>query len=256
MNFKVIFWNIWLENQIGGAEKTEVLLSELDKILKKYDPDCIGLNEVLKHSEHEIPIINRWLHSHGYIHNYFSHGSPISKEWDIGSAICSKYPITEVQEIDLGDNATARKRGHGEHKVKAVATKIKISKDTKIGFIVAHPINLKPSTLMDHFRHTKNLSDFVLNSDYSHNTIIGGDFNEPMHFPKSFKSRTDRHFHHKTGSKSNPTWRHNTWRITPVRANLDRLFWSKEGFLELDNFEIIESQVSDHRPIFATFIIN
>lgn len=256
MKLKVLFWNVWLENQLKGPEKTNQLLSELESIINKYQPDCIGLNEVLKHSEHEIPIINSWLHSRGYIHNHFSRGSPVSKEWDIGSAICSKYPIIKFQEIELGDNATARKRGHGEHQVKAIATKIKITKNTSVGFIVAHPINLKPSTLVDHFKHTKNLSDFVLDSDYSQNTIIGGDFNEPMHFPKSFKSRTDKHFHHKTGSKMSPTWRHNTWKITPLRANLDRLFWSKDGFLELEHFEIIKSHISDHRPIFATFIIN
>ena len=256
MILKVIFWNIWLENQISGPEKTEQLLTELQKIIKIHNPDVLGLNEVLKHFSHEIPLINMWLHSRGYIYNYFSHGSPISKDWDIGSTICSKYPLTETQEIELGNNNTAKKRGHGDHQVKAIATKIKLPNSKQIGFIVAHPINLKPSTIIDHFKHTKNLSDFVLNSDYNQNTIIGGDFNEPLYFPKSFKSRTDRHFHHKTGSKSNPTWRHNSWRVTPLRANLDRLFWSKNGRLQLEHFEIIESHVSDHRPLFATFTID
>lgn len=256
MILKILFWNIWLENQIGGPEKTDLLLAELQKIIKIYDPDVLGLNEVLKHFSHEIPLINSWLHSRGYVHNYFSHSSPISKDWDIGSTICSKYPLVGTQEIELGKNATAKNRGHGEHPVKAIATKIKLTKSKQIGFIVAHPINLKPSTIIDHFKHTKKLSDFVLDSDYKQNTIIGGDFNEPLHFPKSFKSRTDKHFHHKTGSKRSPTWRHNTWNITPLRANLDRLFWSKDGSVKLMDFEIIESHISDHRPIFATFIIS
>ena len=253
MKLKVLFWNIWLENQLSGPKKTELLLAELQKIISIHDPDVIGLNEVLKHSNHEIPLINTWLQSRGYIHNYFSHSNPLSNQWDIGSAICSKYPLTKIQEIELGNNATASKRGHGEHKVKAVTARLKFPNKTEVGFIVAHPINLKLSTIIDHFRHTKNLSDFVLNSDYSQNTIIGGDFNEPMHFPKSFKSRTNRYFHHKTGSKSNPTWRHNTWQITPLRANLDRLFWSKNGLLELEHFEVVESHISDHRPLFAIF---
>lgn len=256
MKLKILFWNIWLENQLGGPEKTDQLLSELQNIIDTNNPDIIGLNEVLKHSSHDIPLINKWLHSKGYIHNYFSHGSPISSDWDIGSAVCSKFPLVDTEEIELGKNATAKKRGHGDHQVKAIATKIKLEGYKKVGFIVAHPINLKPSTIIDHFAHTKKLSDFVLDSDYRHSTIIGGDFNEPMHFPKSFKSRTDKHFHHKTGSKISPTWRHNTWKITPLRANLDRLFWSKDGSIKLDHFEIIESHISDHRPIFATFNIN
>lgn len=256
MKLKVLFWNIWLENQLDRPEKTDLLLAELRKLIISHDPDVIGLNEVLKHSSHEIPLINRWLIDNGYVHNYFSHSSPISNKWDIGSAVCSKYSLVATQEIELGKNATAEKRGHGMHQVKAIATKIELPNSSLVGFIVAHPINLKPSTIFDHFTHTKTLSDFVVDSDYKHCTIIGGDFNEPMHFPKSFKSRTDRHFHHKTGSKRSPTWRHNTWTITPLRANLDRLFWSRDGSLELEHFEIIESHVSDHRPIFAKFKIN
>jgi endonuclease/exonuclease/phosphatase family metal-dependent hydrolase len=255
MKLKVLFWNVWLENQLKGPEKTDLLFKELESIIKKYQPDCIGLNEVLKHFSHDTPLINSWLHKLGYVHTYFSNGSPLSSKWTIGSALCSKYELKDIQEIELGKNETAKKRGHGDHKVKAITAKIVISNKTKIGFIVAHPINLKPSTITDHFRHTKKLSDFVLNSDYRLNSIIGGDFNEPMHFPKSFKSRTDKHFHHKTGSKRSPTWRHNNWKITPLRANLDRLFWSKDGFLEIDHFEIIESNVSDHKPIYASFRI-
>lgn len=254
MNFKIIYWNIWLENQLRGITKTNLLLEELEKIIAKYNPDCIGMNEVLKHSEHEIPHINNFLHKLGYTHNYFSHGRPLDGSWDIGSALCSKYPLHNTEEVELGNNATANKEGNYESKIKAIATEIKIS-GKKIGIVVAHPINLKPSTIKDHYTHTRNLANFIEKSEYKDNSIIGGDFNEPMHLPGSFKSRTASYLHHKTGSKSNPTWRHNTWRKTPLRANLDRLFWTKDGNLELSKFEIIESHTSDHRPIFASFDI-
>jgi endonuclease/exonuclease/phosphatase family metal-dependent hydrolase len=256
MELKIVFWNIWLENQLRGIKRSESLLSEIDKIISTYQPDCIGLNEVLKHSDHEIPNVNSFLKSKGYIYTYFSHSSPFTNEWDIGSAICSKIPLKYVEEIELGRNATAEKKGHNNCPVKAVAAKLNILNGPEIGIIVAHPINLKPSTIKDHFVHTKNLANFVMNSEYKYNTIIGGDFNEPMHFPRSFKRRTSQHFHHKSGTKKNPTWRHNSWRKTPLRANLDRLFWTKKGVLELAEFDVIDSHVSDHRPIFVKFNIN
>jgi endonuclease/exonuclease/phosphatase family metal-dependent hydrolase len=256
MKLKVLFWNIWLENQLKGIDRSDKLLEELAVIITTYNPDCIGLNEVLRHNEHKIPLVNSLLQSHGYIYHYFSHSSPFTSDWDIGSAICSKVPLKYIEEIELGRNATAEKKGHTNFPVKAVAAKLDISEDLNIGIIVAHPINLKPSTIKDHFGHTRNLSNFIKNSSYKHNTIIGGDFNEPMYFPRSFKRRTADHLHHKTGSKRNPTWRHNTWRKTPLRANLDKLFWTKNGALELTEFKVIESHVSDHRPLFAEFQIH
>jgi endonuclease/exonuclease/phosphatase family metal-dependent hydrolase len=256
MKLKVLFWNIWLENQLKGIERSDKFLAELAEIISVYNPDCIGLNEVLKHSEHEIPLVNSLLESLGYIHHYFSRSSPFTNDWDIGSAICSKIPLKYTEEIELGRNATAEKKGHNNCPVKAIATKLDFADGIEIGIIVAHPINLKPSTIKDHFIHTRNLSDFVKNSSYKNDTIIGGDFNEPMYFPRSFKRRTASHLQHITGTKRNPTWRHNTWRNTPLRANLDKLFWTKNGLLKLAEFRVIESHVSDHRPLYAEFEIN
>jgi endonuclease/exonuclease/phosphatase (EEP) superfamily protein YafD len=255
MRIRILYWNIWLENQLKGIDRSDALLEELTEIVLKYNPDCIGLNEILKHNEHEIPLVNSLLESLGYIYHYFSHTSPFTKEWDIGSAICSKLPLKYIEEVELGRNATAEKKGHIDCPVKAVAAKVELSENLNIGIIVAHPINLKPSTIKDHFTHTKNLANFINNSSYRYNAIIGGDFNEPMYFPRSFKRRTATHLHHRTGTKRNPTWRHNTWKRTPLRANLDKLFWTKNGSLELSEFIVIESHVSDHRPLYAEFII-
>jgi endonuclease/exonuclease/phosphatase family metal-dependent hydrolase len=255
MTLKVLYWNIWLENQLRGIKRSDILLDELDKIISKYSPDCIGLNEVMKHSDHKIPLVNSFLESRGYLYNYFSHGSPFTNEWDIGSAICSRIPLKFVEEVELGKNATAEKKGHTNNPVKAIATKLDIE-GINIGIIVAHPINIKPSTFKDHFIHTRNLANFIKTSKYKNNTIIGGDFNEPMYFPRSFKRRTVKQLHHKTGTKRNPTWRHNTWRKTPLRANLDRLFWTKNNRLLLKDFEVIETNISDHRPIYASFYIS
>jgi len=254
MTFKIIYWNIWLENQIRGVSRIEMLLEELESIITGYNPDCVGLNEVVKHTEEDIPQVSTLLESFGYKYHYFSHGSGISDNWDIGSGIFSKLPIKDLSDIELGRNATAEKKGQFNSPVKAVTCRVGFD-EQEIGVIVAHPINLKPSTLKDHFVHTKNLANYIATGDFKTNTIIGGDFNEPMHFPKSFKRRTAKILNHRTGTKTNPTWRHNTWLKTPLRANLDRLFWTKEGNLELTDFKIIESHVSDHRPMYAEFII-
>jgi endonuclease/exonuclease/phosphatase family metal-dependent hydrolase len=252
MTLKFLFWNIWLENQLRGIERQKALIVEIRLIINEYKPDCIGLNEVLKHSDHEIPLIHSFLEEQGYLHNYFSHGSPFTKDWDIGSALYSKFPIKFVEEVELGRNATAEKKGHTNNPVKAIAAKLDVI-GFDIGVIVAHPINIKPSTFRDHFVHTRNLANFIKTSEFTSNTVIGGDFNEPMYFPRSFKRRTSKQLHHKTGSMRNPTWRHNTWRKTPIRANLDKLFWTKNNILELQEFKLIESHVSDHRPIYASY---
>jgi hypothetical protein len=39
----------------------------------------------------------------------------------------------------------------------------------------------------------------------------------------------------------NPTWWHNTWKKTPLRANLERTFWSKGVVIELTEFKFIDS---------------
>lgn len=41
-----------------------------------------------------------------------------------------------------------------------------------------------------------------------------------------------------------------------MRANLNQLFWSKDSEFTLENFEVVDSSASDHRPLFAKFSYN
>lgn len=125
-----------------------------------------------------------------------------------------------------------------------------------INIIVAHLMHLRPYTLKDHYQGAKKLENIVRSEKFSKNTILGGDFNEPGFMPKALKNNVKDVMHMRTGSKQNATWRYNAKPKTLIRANLDQLYWSKDSDFSLESFEVINTNVSDHRPIFATFSYN
>ena len=79
--------------------------------------------------------------------------------------------------------------------------------------------------------------------------------NEPRLFPFSIKTKLNKKYHHKTGTFKNPSWRYNGQKTSIIRANLDKLFWTKDGGLIQKSFIIIDTNVSDHRPLISTFEI-
>lgn len=253
MKLSVLFWNIWLENELQGSKHATTLLAELQRIVKTYQPDVIGLNEVLRGTHDETPFVIDYLKKLGYKYTHYVTASPFTPDWYLGTAVCSKYPLVDTADIVLGLDRPAQRRGYPGHTVKAIATHLKLGKGKTVGFIVAHPINLKPYTLGDHYKHTRALSQLIRMPAFSGDTIMGGDFNEPALFPGHFKRRHRALLHYRSGTITNPTWRHRAWQLTPVRANLDHLYWTKQGTLCLDRFEVIETDVSDHRPLFAKF---
>ena len=42
MTFSILFWNIWLDNQINGEENSKKLLVELKRLIERYKPDSIA----------------------------------------------------------------------------------------------------------------------------------------------------------------------------------------------------------------------
>ncbi|HUC89229.1 MAG TPA: endonuclease/exonuclease/phosphatase family protein [Patescibacteria group bacterium] len=253
MRFSVLFWNIWLDNQINGRRNAQRLLAELNNIVEKYQPDCIGLNEVLQGAEESSPFVLENLETVGYRHNHFAPSSPVDKNWVIGTAVSSKHPLLSPTIISLGKDKFAESEGFPGHTLKAVATKVMLPQGKTIGFVAAHPVHLRPTFLGHHYKHTKALTNFLRTPDFSEDTILGGDFNEPRFMPNSFRQINRNHFNHKSGPLWSPTWRHRASKITPIRANLDKLFWTKKGSIQLLKFKVIPTDVSDHRPIFAIF---
>lgn len=254
MVFSVLFWNIWLDNQVEGMAGTAALRNELKRIIGKYSPDIIGLNEVLQAMESDDPLIADFMKKQGYGHAYYAPSSPFDDNWMIGAMLCSRVPFSSVDDVVISEDAPAAKRGYPGHQLRAITASLAILPDGKpVQLIVAHPHYLRPHTIREHYVGTGNLEKMVRSGQWATNTILGGDFNEPGFMPKAFKRQVADIMEFRTGSPVRPTWRHNGYRFTPIRANLDQLYWSKQAGFELMKFEVIDSPVSDHRPIFATF---
>ncbi len=251
MTFSVLFWNIWLENQINGEANAGLLIGEFARLIERYNPDIIGLNELLQHIDHTEPYIVKLLKTHGYKYAHFAPASPYTHEWTIGSGVASKQPLSDLDEIELGYDTRADRRGFPGHTVKAISCKVEIVDKTPT-VIVSHLTCLRGHTLKDHYQQSQKLKNYF-ETHAQQDTIIGGDFNEPSFMPKSFRKQVGHTMHHKSGSKLNPTWSHNAGKLTPLRANLDQLYWSRKSNFTLQKFEVIDSQVSDHKPLFAIF---
>lgn len=254
MQFTVLFWNILLDNQKHGLEGAKKLMVELQTILRLYRPDCIGLNEVLQHKSSTAPLIFNLLAEEQYHHRYFTPSSPVNHDWLVGTAVASRHPLHETSDIVLGHDIYAESEGFPGHKLKAIAAKVRLPNKDFVHFIAAHPVHLRARFLKPHYQHTRALTEFLRGSGLSNESvIIGGDFNEPRLMPGSFYRANKDWLHHRTGTVLNPTWRYLSKRGHPIRANLDRLFWTKQSKLQLLNFKVLPIDVSDHRPIIATF---
>lgn len=251
MEFSVLFWNIWLENQVAGPNRSKKLLNTLKDVINNYKPDCIGLNEVLRGKNETSPFVTDFFKNLGYKYVHFASFGPHSEKWDIGNAVCSKYPLKTVKNIVLGRNIIAERKGFFGHLNKAITAEVSLTNKVTIKLIAVHPIYLDTHNFIEHYRHMKSLANFLEQDKNLGNTIVGGDFNEPFHMPRSMK----KNFYHKTGTFINRTWRNNASKRAFIRFNLDRVMWAKEGSLELKKFEVIRNDISDHRPLYSLFYI-
>lgn len=249
MEFSVLFWNIWLENQLDGPGKSKKLLTALDRLIKKYNPDIVGLNEVLKSKTAASPFVTNFLKDLGYKYIHFTSFGPLSSKWDKGNALCSRYPFRKTNEIVLGRNLGAERKGFPGYTNKALVGEVVFKNKKRIKVILVHPIYINKRNFFEHYRQIRLLTRLLKLDENQKNTIVGSDFNEPFHIPLSMK----KNFHHATGTFLNRTWRHNASEKTIIRLNLDRVLCSRKGSLKLDKFEIIDDYTSDHKPLYGRF---
>ncbi len=256
MEFTIVFWNIWLNSQREGQESPHAkrLLKKLDQIIDTYTPDFIGLNEVLQDTKKRLFVLGH-LQSRGYTFQHFAYSSPLDDTWGIGAAFVSKLPVSNTQEISMGDDKFANWRGYPGHSVKAIGTTIHLSAKKSLNVMVAHPLALKPVALREHWRNQRALRQVVAEPRYKQ-LILGGDFNEFNLMPMSFASREADRFHHRSGTLKNPTWSHNGGMSKWMRCNLDKIFWTKETSTELLQFKVLDSTPSDHAPLLARFKVS
>lgn len=253
MVLTVLYWNIWLDNQIKGEASAEVLLKELKRLCLQYKPDFIGLNEVLMNNKTgKLFVLDYLARECGYTFNSFAPASELTDEWTIGAGFCSKTEPSSIDTFVLCNDSSAEKRGYEGRKIRAVAAHVAhMGKQFQI--IVAHPPLFRCHTVKDHYAATKTIEELVRSEEYSKNTILGCDFNEPGFTPNAFKHAIKDSMYMRTGTAFDTTWRHRAKPTALIRANLDQLYWSKDGDLTLTTFEVVKTSISDHRPLVATF---
>lgn len=256
--FTIIFWNIWLDNQLDGptGPRSRELLKELDALVAAHTPDCIGINEVLFESPDQVPFVFEHLKHHGYRYTHFAYASPINNQWEIGAGFVSKYPLKDIEDIVLGEDVFARiERGISGYKVRSLGVRVELSNKQSVQVILAHPHALKPRSLREHWRHQKVLLETVRKPRYKQ-VIMGGDFNEPNSLPFNFTRRTKDIFYHRSGTLMDATWHLKPDHASPIGLNLDKLFWTKEPTTKLLEFKVLKTAVSDHRPLLGKFEFN
>jgi len=253
MQFTVLSWNIWFDNQINGTTRSDKLLAELERVIEKYQPDCICMNEVARSVDTLEPFVHTFLVSKGFVHHYFAPAGPLNNEWVVGASICSRLPFKKIESFVLGRDVPSERRGFVDATRQGITAEIKLSNDKTINIIVAHPEHLRSWTIRDHYKHTAKLTEMLKQKEYQQDTIICGDFNEPGFMPKSFARANKAALHYRTGKSFHTTWRFMAWSLMPIRANLDKLFWTRAGNLVIKRFRVIHTNVSDHRPLLATF---
>ncbi len=251
MTFSIVFWNVWFRNQVDDTKRKR-LLSELERLTDHHKPDVVALAEAVKPSEDTTPPAVEYLHGLGYKYNHYANMAQLNDYWMSGVALCSKLPISQKRRIVISKNGFAIKRGYEDLNKEVIGAQITLPQGKRFKVIVAHPTATIDS-IKQHKIGIANLNQLVRSKNYSKNTIMVGDMNQWRLIPGSFRHKALDVMHSRTGSVLSPTWRHNAHRFTPLRLNLDYLYWSKNSDFYLKDFEVLPGNVSDHRPLLATF---
>lgn len=254
MEFSVISWNVWHINQISGKDKLASLLHELERLSDQYEPDCFVLCEVVRPDQHKLPPVVEYLQKLGY--TYCHYGPMVIMESPdycmSGVVICSKFKLTNKQQHVISKNGSAAKFGYPDFDKEIISATMSLPQGVKLNVVSAHPTatidGIKP-----HAKGVRSIAKLMRSEAFRQNTLLMGDMNQWRFMPYSLRSRLADIMHVKTGSFLNPTWRYNAHRFTPLRLNLDYVYWSKAGGLRLTDFKVLASSVSDHRPILARF---
>jgi endonuclease/exonuclease/phosphatase family metal-dependent hydrolase len=252
MTFSILFWNVWYINQIEGDEKLNRLLQELKRLHDQYQPDFIALNEVVQPSKAPFPPVIEYLQKLGYDYNHYAKMAHISDYWMSGVTLSSKFKLKDQQKHVISKNGSAARYGYPDIDKEIISAEIVLPDGPDVKIIVTHP-SATVDSVKQHMVGMRSLEKLIRSEPFAQNTLLVGDMNEWQFVPGSFRSSVRDVMHSRTGSILRPTWHHNARRFTPLRLNLDYVYWSKESDFYLKDFKILSSNVSDHRPLLATF---
>lgn len=252
MTFSILSWNIWHLNQIEGRNRLDRLLQELKIVIDHYQPDCIALNEVIQIAHNETPPVVAYLQKLGYGYTHCAKMDHMGNYWMSGVVLASRFKLTKRQRHIISKNGSAARQGYPGIDKEIISASVSIPRGFNVRIIVAHP-SATIDSVKQHKVGMKSLERLVRSDEYKQNTIVAGDMNEWRFIPGSFRSRVKDAMNSQTGSMFSPTWRHNAHRFTPLRLNLDYIYWCKASGLQLENFKVLSSNISDHQPLLATF---
>ncbi len=252
MTFSVLFWNVWYLNQIDGAERYGRLTDELKHLIDTHRPDFVAFCEVVRPSQEQLPPLVEYLQKLGYAHYHHANIEHLPNYWMTGVTLCSRLKISNKQRPVISNNGYAANHGYPGLDKEIISATIALPEGPDVNIIVAHP-----SATIDSLKQNrvgmKSLEKLVRSDTYAQNTILLGDMNQWRLMPGAFRSKIADVMWSRTGSLLNPTWRYNARRFTLLRANLDYVYWSRQSDFKLEAFQVLQSNVSDHRPFLATF---
>lgn len=247
--FNALFWNVWVDSQIAD-DKLQVMQGRLDHIITHYDPDVLGLNEVMADENGNSKLLKH-LEEQGYT-TFFAPFSPERNGQFSGSALASRVKPQSIAAHELGPDNDAAIRGYPGHTVKLIQAKLPHG-DSHVNVVVNHLAHLVPWNIPVHLMHHREFLKLVGTPELQRTTIIGGDFNQFKFMPYMWGA--DSLYHRATGTFLNPTWRLLGGKLPILQANYDNIFWTKCGTLQLEEFEVLDRHPSDHTPLVARFTV-
>jgi endonuclease/exonuclease/phosphatase family metal-dependent hydrolase len=247
-----LFWNVWNINQ-WFPKRHKLVPERLDAIIKEYNPDVIGLNEVSAEKNSEDGMLIQHLRDAGYHVHYAPFGPEQWGDLSSGSVLASRRPVADVRAVPLGPNLVAaiyRREKH--HTVKALCGRVPVDGGGHVNIIVSHLAHLVPYNWGVHITHNRALRKLLEEDGLKSRTIMGGDFNEFKFMSDLWHKKAG--LHRATGTFLNPTWKvSGKYRI--LQANYDNIYWTRCGDLELQEFKVLKNWPSDHSPLVARFIV-
>jgi endonuclease/exonuclease/phosphatase family metal-dependent hydrolase len=155
--------------------------------------------------------------------------------WMSGVALCSRFKLHQKENIIISKNGYAIKRGYADLDKEVISAQATLPDGQDFTIIVAHP-TAPIDSLKQHQVGMESLSQLAHSKSYAKNTILVGDMNEWRLIPRAFRGKVADVMRSRTGSVLHPTWRYNAHRFTPLRANLDYVYWSKDSGFSLKTF--------------------
>lgn len=239
-------WNIWIDSPRD--------YKGMAKLINKNKIDVIGVQEAAIYYDKKPAqnITEQLADELGYNFVFYPafDGRP-QKQWKVGNAILSKYPIIKSSYHKLNPSRLVFDGTYQTEQRILVSSKIKIDKKT-INFLTTHlKFSIKFQTTDLRIAQTENIISII--NKLNGPIILTGDFNSTTK-NKEIKMLEKKLI--RIGDNK-PTWTvhpfsYGGWSNDKLKYRLDHILISED--LKYKNFNIIKSKLSDHLPIKADII--